>query len=506
MIVASSNGDSSGAAEWHSTTTISPPRTPQSSNNSNPTHPRHRTSSKSRSRSPSPSSPTTPSSPSSASSSSSSSASSSTDSSDSDSSSSDDEGEYGDVDAYTPPAPLVFPPPHPFHVHVLDAYVPSSSTAKVQRKVDSAKRKHRTSLALSEWQRYGYADSFPAFRAQMYAEMPLHVGAGGDGCREGEGEVRFPYQQSYAPPIVPEKKVALGPAPAFASSPSSSSFSSLSLTPGCGPRALTPYLASAFPVSANIDHVHCRQLSVERFLAAYEQPYIPCMISGLTSTWNARHYTPASLASSPYRSTPMKCGEDDDGYSIKMKLKHFLHYMATQRDDSPLYVFDGGFDEEAPSRSILGDFTPPPYFQDDLFHLVGEDKRPPYRWIAIGPERSGSSLHIDPLATSAWNTLLYGVKRWVMFPPTAPKALVKGDHLKLKGEDNEAVTYFVRILPRIKEEERRRVREGGQLLGMREVSVGGRSSAVVHPPSPRVDLTPLVLVSSCVCADDAVPR
>lgn len=49
--------------------------------------------------------------------------------------------------------------------------------------------------------------------------------------------------------------------------------------------------------------------------------------------------------------------------------------------------------------------------------MLGEDRRPDHRWLIAGPARSGSSFHVDPNCTSAWNATVSGRKKWIMFPP-----------------------------------------------------------------------------------------
>lgn len=64
---------------------------------------------------------------------------------------------------------------------------------------------------------------------------------------------------------------------------------------------------------------------------------------------------------------------------LKVKVKYFLRYLEHQTDDSPLYIFDSHFDDHEVAKGLLEDFHVPSYFPDDLFSLVGERRRPPYR-------------------------------------------------------------------------------------------------------------------------------
>jgi hypothetical protein len=77
------------------------------------------------------------------------------------------------------------------------------------------------------------------------------------------------------------------------------------------------------------------------------------------------------------------------------------------------------------------DYWPPACFGTDMFAVLGS-QRPDHRWLIVGPERSGSTFHKDPNATSAWNAVIRGSKYWIMFPsssslPPPPGVYVSAD-------------------------------------------------------------------------------
>jgi len=64
----------------------------------------------------------------------------------------------------------------------------------------------------------------------------------------------------------------------------------------------------------------------------------------------------------------------------------------------------------------------------------------------------GTCVHIDPLGTSAWNTVIEGRKLWVLFPPGTPKRIAKAKDFIRRGEDTEAINYFVDHVSRLLQE------------------------------------------------------
>lgn len=78
--------------------------------------------------------------------------------------------------------------------------------------------------------------------------------------------------------------------------------------------------------------------------------------------------------------------------------------------------------------------------------------------MIIGPERSGSSFHKDPNSTSAWNAVIKGKKKWILFPPNVTPP---GVHPSEDGADvatSVSLTeWFLNFYSDTKEEEVRSI-------------------------------------------------
>ncbi|XP_057786261.1 lysine-specific demethylase JMJ21 [Salvia miltiorrhiza] len=151
----------------------------------------------------------------------------------------------------------------------------------------------------------------------------------------------------------------------------------------------------------------------EEFLMEYDCQK-PVMISGLADHWPARKSWTSEELLMKYPETKFRISQRSSK-KVSMKFKDYVSYTQIQHDEDPLYIFDDKFGEVAPD--LLKDYSVPHIFQEDYFDVLDTDQRPPYRWLIIGPERSGASWHVDPGLTSAWNTLLCGRKRWALYPP-----------------------------------------------------------------------------------------
>lgn len=171
----------------------------------------------------------------------------------------------------------------------------------------------------------------------------------------------------------------------------------------------------------SIDRISCKEMTPSEFISYYEKECLPVIIGDIpkeehwpaVNSWNFNRTRDSSSAplktadseeqrhnsTNDYSSNSksngtdndsysslhslyesyFKVGEDDDGYKVKVRLRYFLKYLENNTDDSPLYIFDSNFDNNDVTKRILTDYHVPSFFPDDLFSLVGEKRRPPYR-------------------------------------------------------------------------------------------------------------------------------
>ncbi|KEG10542.1 transferase, transferring glycosyl group [Trypanosoma grayi] len=185
----------------------------------------------------------------------------------------------------------------------------------------------------------------------------------------------------------------------------------------------------------------CSGLSPAEFRERFEEPNLPVVLTDVATSWpifdllQGKFENLAAKRAELFRpgispDVPLRCEH------TTMNVAEYVRYAVEQTDERPIYLFDAEFGASMAVESL---YTVPAHFGGDDFFKVLGDSRPKYRWIIAGPRRGGSSFHVDPNYTNAWNANLTGRKRWILFPPGCTPAGV------FPSEDMSEVTTPVSL-------------------------------------------------------------
>ncbi|KAG9001161.1 hypothetical protein FRB94_008660 [Tulasnella sp. JGI-2019a] len=184
----------------------------------------------------------------------------------------------------------------------------------------------------------------------------------------------------------------------------------------CAKTSLRPYFFLHPTRSRSTIAKHSRNgLDFSTFTDSYARASKPVLITKALDAWKAYSENLWSMEALEGRFDEVMFRAE----ALDCPFRVYSQYSQDCDDeDSPLYLFDSRFVEKT-GGTMGAEYTPPDIFGRDLFELLGPE-RPDYRWLIVGPARSGSTFHKDPNGTSAWNAVLSGSKGWILFPPDTP--------------------------------------------------------------------------------------
>lgn len=158
-----------------------------------------------------------------------------------------------------------------------------------------------------------------------------------------------------------------------------------------------------------------KNLSVEEFRTRYAIPGVPVLLEGLADDWPARSLWTFDFFRENYGGIDVTVYASERKTNPRiMKLASYLEYMESTEDELPDYLSRWCFPTIFPE--LAAQYRRPPHFPCWTDQLPPE-VRPTWKWLYMGPPRSGSALHRDFMGTSAWNVLFEGEKEWRFYAP-----------------------------------------------------------------------------------------
>ena len=138
-------------------------------------------------------------------------------------------------------------------------------------------------------------------------------------------------------------------------------------------------------------------VTTEIFLKEYEQENTPLLIKGASKSWPALQKWNTDYLLKVCEGKTFRATSGAAPLPAQFNLDDYFNYCASSTEEAPLYLFDRTFATKCPQ--LLSDFDPALrescawWNRDndeaghDLFSVLGEQRRPDYQWLIIGPKR-----------------------------------------------------------------------------------------------------------------------
>mmetsp|Transcript_2873 Transcript_2873/g.5392 ORF Transcript_2873/g.5392 Transcript_2873/m.5392 type:complete len:340 (+) Transcript_2873:1376-2395(+) len=178
------------------------------------------------------------------------------------------------------------------------------------------------------------------------------------------------------------------------------------------------HLQRDYEMFDKVERIPC-DISHQDFQERFESKRKPVVLVGCDHGWKARDLWSAHNIASTVHNTSIWRAlllEDSDWNG-----KTPWNMILDARDKHELfYVFDNL--DSPHGQKVANHYETPHMFKRDMFQNLTSFPPPDYgsmRWWAFGSPYSGTFPHSDPFQTDAWNTVVRGMKWWILFPSPA---------------------------------------------------------------------------------------